>query len=681
MADPLRNPHQERWKFRQRLGIAWACVLLLFLILLGRLAWLQIVAHRYYHTLAEANRIAIVPRVPQRGLILDRQGIILAENRYEYDLEINPRFCPHVADTMESLSHLVSIATSDRKLFQKMRDETHGLAPIPIRTHLSEEEVARFSVNRYRFPGVEIQARLTRHYPLGAHASHVVGYIGRINEDDLDRLDDEDLTAQYRGTNHIGKTGIESHYETLLHGTTGSEQVETDAAGHGVRQLSESPPLPGSDLYLSLDSKLQTIAEESFGTHRGALVAIDPHTGEVLAFVSQPGFDPNIFIDGIDQEHWNALNNSPDKPMSNRALRGQYPPGSTVKPFMALAALQLGKRSAEYTIADPGYFSFPGSSHRYRDWKEGGHGMVNMRNSIIHSCDTYYYSLANEIGIDALHDFFTLFGFGQPSDIDLTGEASGLYPSTAWKRKRYHQDWYGGDTVISGIGQGYVLATPLQLAVATAALANHGQRMKPHVVHGIRNPSTGQIDIIAPEPINSPTFRAQDLAVITDAMVGVTEPGGTASSAWAGAAYRVAGKTGTAQVVGVKQGEKYHASALTEQNRDHGLFIAFAPVDHPRIAIAVIVENGGHGGLVAAPIARRVFDQYLTGKVAPIPMIHPVAQSHPSQPGNPAAEGALPGAPVSPTQPQPMSHAVTPSSNSATLPPISDTLPHEPSAH
>lgn len=621
MSDSLRQPYQDRWKFRYRLGIAWALALILFMALLARLGWLQIVAHRYYHTLAEANRIAIVPKVPNRGLILDRHGVILAENRYDYDLEINPRLCADVEETVEELSTLVSIGSSDRKLFQKMRDETHGLAPIPIRTHLSDEEVARFSVNRYRFPGVDIEARLTRHYPLGEEASHLIGYIGRINEDDLDRLADDDQESQYRGTNHIGKTGVEAHYETLLHGTTGSEQVETDAAGQGVRQLAETPPISGSDLYLSLDARLQKVAEESFGTHRGALVAIDPSTGEILAFVSQPGFDPNLFIDGIDQEHWDALNHSPDRPLNNRALRGQYPPGSTVKPFMALAALQLGRRSAEYTLADPGYFSFPGSSHRYRDWREGGHGMVNMRTSIVQSCDTYYYSLANEIGIDTLHDFFTLFGFGQKSGIDLDGEATGLYPSTAWKRKRYHQDWYGGDTVVSGIGQGYVLSTPLQLAVATAALANRGIRMKPHVVHAIRNPSTGLTEEVTPEVAQAMTFRPQDLDTITDAMIGVTSPGGTASSAWAGATYAVAGKTGTAQVVGVRQGEKYDASALAERNRDHGLFIAFAPADHPRIAIAVLVENGGHGGSVAAPIARRVFDYYLTGKVAPLPPI------------------------------------------------------------
>ncbi|NDU86265.1 MAG: penicillin-binding protein 2 [Ferrovum sp.] len=619
MTAPLRNPHQDRWNFRLRLRLMWWVVVVLTVILLGRLAWLQIVAQRYYHTLAEANRISLVPTVPNRGLILDRNGVLLAENHYDYDLEINPRLCPEVTQTIDGLTALVTITSSDRKLFQKMRDETHGLAPVPIRTHLTEDEVARFSVNRYRFPGVDIEARLTRFYPQGTHASHLIGYIGRINEDDQDRLEDEDLSDQYRGTNHIGKLGIEGHYEQLLHGTPGFEQVETDAAGHGVRVLAHTPPVSGNDLYLTIDAHLQQVAEDAFGTNRGALVAIDPTTGEVLAFVSQPGFDPNLFVDGIDQEHWNDLNTSPDHPLNNRALRGQYPPGSTVKPFMALAALQLNIRTPEYTLADPGYFAFPGSTHHYRDWKEGGHGMVNMALSIIQSCDTYYYSLANEMGIDALHDFFIQFGFGQKSGIDLDGEASGLYPSTAWKKKKYHQDWYGGDTVISGIGQGFVLATPLQLAVATATLANGGRRMKPHLVKAIRNTENGRIDPVAPEVVQSISFRPQDLETLRLAMEGVMKPGGTASQAGAGAPYAIAGKTGTAQVVAVRQGEKYNAGALAERNRDHALFIAYAPTDHPRLAIAVLVENGGHGGATAAPIARQVFDYYLLGKVpAPI---------------------------------------------------------------
>ena len=614
MNTQLRNPQQERWDFQRRLRLLWLLATLLSLLLLCRLLWLQVISHAYYHTLAENNRVSIVPLVPSRGLILDRQGKVLAENNYSYTLEINPAQSADPELVIDQLATLLTITASDRKLFQKMRDETHGLAPVTIRSHLQEQEIARFSVNRYRFPGVEVQARMIRNYPLGTSASHLIGYIGRINENDQDRLDDEDLTDAYRGTNNIGKLGIEGHYESLLHGTTGSEQVETDAGGHGVRSLQRIAPISGSDLILTIDAGLQLAAEKAFGTHRGALVAIEPSTGEVLAFVSQPGFDPNVFVDGIDQDRWNALNDSPDKPLNNRALRGQYPPGSTVKPFMALAALTLGTRDPHFQVFDPGYFAFPGSSHHYRDWKPGGHGLVDMHLSIVQSCDVYYYSLANDLGIDAMHDFFTQFGLGQKTGIDLDGEAPGLYPSTAWKRKRFKQDWYAGETVISGIGQGYVLVTPLQLASALAALANQGVWMRPHLVRAIRDPRSGITRSIAAETVRTIALREADLALIRDAMVDVMRPGGTAAQAGAGAPYLIAGKTGTAQVVGVRQGEKYSESQTAERNRDHALFAAFAPADHPRLAVAVLVENGGHGGVIAAPIARQVFDYYLLGQ-------------------------------------------------------------------
>ncbi|MDE2132416.1 MAG: penicillin-binding protein 2, partial [Betaproteobacteria bacterium] len=573
-----------------------------------------------YHTLAEANRISIVPIVPNRGLILDRKGTVLAENNYTYDLEINPARNKNLDRLIDQLSELVTITSSDRKLFRKALDETHGLSPVPIRNRLSETEIARFAVNHYQFPGVDIQARLIRDYPLGTSASHLIGYIGRINEADQERLDDAGLTDEYRGTNHIGKLGIEGHYEHELHGVTGSEQVETDASGRGVRSLSRIDPTAGDDLFLTVDAGLQQAAEKAFGDHRGALVAIEPGTGDILAFVSEPGFDPNLFVEGIDQDNWNALNNSPDKPLNNRALRGLYPPGSTVKPFMALAALTLGKRTTAYKISDPGYFSFPGSSHRYRDWRQGGHGMVDMHLSIVQSCDTYYYGLANDLGIDAMHDFFSEFGFGQKTGIDIDGEMSGLYPSTEWKKKRYKQDWYGGETVISGIGQGYILTTPLQLAQAVATLANNGVMMKPHLVHAIRDRATGSVREIAPENERTLPLKQSDIDFVRDAMEDVMKPGGTAAQAGAGAPYLIAGKTGTAQVVGVRQGEKYNEGRTAERNRDHALFIAFAPADKPRIAVAVLVENGGHGGSTAAPIARKVFDYYLLGRgVTPVP--------------------------------------------------------------
>ncbi len=616
----LRNPQQERWEFQLRLKALWGLIITLCVLLLARLVWLQVISHGYYHTLAEANRISIVPIVPNRGLILDRKGTVLAENNYTYDLEINPARNKNLDHLIDQLSELVTITSSDRKLFRKALDETHGLSPVPIRNRLSETEIARFAVNRYQFPGVDIQARLIRDYPLGTSASHLIGYIGRINEADQERLDDAGLTDEYRGTNHIGKLGIEGHYEHELHGVTGSEQVETDASGRGVRSLSRIDPTAGDDLFLTVDAGLQQAAEKAFGDHRGALVAIEPGTGDILAFVSEPGFDPNLFVEGIDQDNWNALNNSPDKPLNNRALRGLYPPGSTVKPFMALAALTLGKRTTAYKISDPGYFSFPGSSHRYRDWRPNGHGMVDMHLSIVQSCDTYYYGLANDLGIDAMHDFFSEFGFGQKTGIDIDGEMSGLYPSTEWKQKRYKQDWYGGETVISGIGQGYILTTPLQLAQAVATLANNGVMMKPHLVHAIRDRATGSVREIPPENERTLPLKQSDIDFVRDAMEDVMKPGGTAAQAGAGAPYLIAGKTGTAQVVGVRQGEKYNEGRTSERNRDHALFIAFAPADKPRIAVAVLVENGGHGGSTAAPIARKVFDYYLLGRgVTPVP--------------------------------------------------------------
>lgn len=626
---PLRDAQLERWQFQLRTKVLIWLALVLFGLLTLRLSWLQVVSHGYFHELAEANRVTLAPLVPQRGLILDRNGLVMARNESTYSLEITPSQVPNLNQTLEELSQLISITSSDRSLFRKLMDETRGIAPVPIRNHLDENEVARFSVNHYRFPGVDIRMRLTRRYPLEASSSHLLGYIGRVTEDDEDRLDDMDLLDAYRGTNHIGKVGIEGRYETLLHGTSGAEEIETDAGGRAIRTLSRTEPVAGDDLFLTVDLKLQQVAEEAFGNHRGALVAIEPATGEIRAFVSLPGFDPNLFVDGIDQAHWSELNNSPWKPLNNRALRGQYPPGSTVKPFMALLALETGKRAADWKMPDPGYFAFAGSTHHYRDWKEGGHGMVDMHLSIVQSCDTYYYSLATVLGIDTMHDFFSNFGFGNKTGIDMDGEVAGLYPSEAWKQKRFHQDWQAGETVISGIGQGYVLATPVQLAQAVATLANRGVMMKPHLVGAIRDRRTGKVQTVAPEVVRKLTIKPENLDFVRDAMEDVLKPGGTAASVGAGASYLMAGKTGTAQVVAVRQGEKYNAGATAEQNRDHALFVAFAPADNPRLAIAVLVENGGHGGSTAAPIARQVFDYYLLGKSP-----HPLKETNAPQSDN-----------------------------------------------
>jgi penicillin-binding protein 2 len=611
----LRDQQRELTVFRNRLMLAGLFITVAFAILLGRFSWLQVVQREYYHTLAEANRISVVPVVPNRGLIVDRNGEVLAANYSAYTLEITPSKVANVERAIDELSTLIDVTPRDRRRFKKLQEESKNFESLPIRTRLTEEEVARFAVNRFRFPGFEIKARLFRSYPQGEVASHAIGYIGRINDADVQRIDDEGLTANYKGTDHIGKLGIEGAYEKELHGVTGSEQVEIDAGGRAIRALARSEPLSGNNLVVTLDLQLQRIAEDAFQDYKGALVAIDPKTGEVLALVSKPGFDPNLFVDGIDPQNWDALNNSPDKPLNNRALRGQYPPGSTIKPFMALAALEYKKRSPEFTISDPGYFSLAGVAHRYRDWKKGGHGLVNMHKSIVISCDTYYYGLANELGIDAIHNFLTRFGFGAPTGIDIDGELAGLAPSQEWKQKRFRQKWYAGDTVSVGIGQGYLLTTPLQLAAATATIANGGVPVRPHLLKSVQDAKTQEVRALIPDAVaHAAAAKPENIAFVSAAMVDVTRPGGTASQAGQGAAYSIAAKTGTAQVVGMKQGERYDEKRLKQEHWDHALLIAFAPADDPKIALAILVENGKHGGSTAGPIARAVFDYYLTGK-------------------------------------------------------------------
>jgi penicillin-binding protein 2 len=611
----LKNTQREIYYFRLRLAVGIGFVLVLLFLLLLRFVYLQAFKHEHFQTLAENNRISIVPIVPNRGLILDRNGVVLAHNYSGYTLEITPNKVNDLEATINQLAELVDIQQKDRKRFKKLMDESHNFESLPIRNRLNDEEVARFAAQSYRFPGVEIKARLFREYPYNERTSHLIGYIGRINDNDMQQLEDDELAGNYRGSDYIGKTGLEQSYENALHGTTGVEQMEVDSSGRGVRVLSRTPPVSGDTLVLSLDAKLQEIADQAFGNYRGALVAIDPNNGEVLAFVSRPGYDPNLFIDGIDEDSWNELNNSPDVPLNNRALRGQYPLGSTIKPFMALAGLYYGKRSPSYTISDPGYYVLPGSSHHYRDWKKGGHGMVDMFKSIVVSCDTYYYGLAVELGIDNMFNFLSQFGFGKKTGIDLEGETAGLLPSEDWKMKRFKQKWYEGDTVSAGIGQGYDLVTPMQLAFATSVLANNGVGYRPHLVRQIRHGGSENTPVPEVKPEFTINLKPEDVALVKNAMVAVTQPGGTAAGASAGALYSFAGKTGTAQVVGIKQGEKYDAGKLSERNRDHAWFIAFAPADKPRIALAVLAENGGHGGVVAAPIARKVFDYYLLGKV------------------------------------------------------------------
>ena len=610
----LRDVEADLGRFRLRVWLAMLGVLVAFGLVLARAAYLQITRHEDLKAQAESNRTAVLPIVPHRGLILDRNGIALATNYSAYTLEITPSRVDDVDAVIDELGQIIDIQVRDKRRFKRLREESRNFDSLPIRTRLTDEEVARFTANRYRFPGVEIKARLFRQYPYGETASHVVGYIGRINLAEKKRMEDwpdEDL-ANYRGTEYIGKLGIEQSFEQQLHGLTGFDQIETSAGGRAVRTLARTPATPGNTVILTLDIKLQKLVEDMFGERRGALVALDPRNGEVLAFVSKPTFDPNLFVDGIDVDNWRMLNESLDKPLLNRALRGTYPPGSTYKPFMGLAALASGKRTAQTITNDPGYWMF--GNHRFRSHGDAGLGSVDLYRSIVKSSNVYYYSLANDLGVDAIHDFMAPLGFGQMTGIDLRGEVPGVLPSQAWKRRTYkrpeQQRWYAGETISLGIGQGYNSFTMLQLAQATAIVANRGIRHRPHLglatedaVSRLRHP----IERPAGEDLG---LNPAHIESVVRAMVGVTQEG-TSTRVFAGAAYLSAGKTGTAQAVTIGQKDKYDARKMEEHQRDHSLYIAFAPADAPKVAVAVVVENAGFGAAHAAPIARRIFDYVL----------------------------------------------------------------------
>jgi penicillin-binding protein 2 len=611
----IKNREAEITVFRRRVLFASLAILLAFTTLAVRLIYLQVVKHEQYHTLAEANRISVVPVVPNRGVVYDRNGETLAANYSAYTLEVTPSKVANLDKVLDELSTIIDIQQKDRRRFKRLLEESKNFESLPIRNRLTEEEVARFAVNRYRFPGFDIRARLFRNYPFGEVASHAIGYIGRINDADLKKIEAAELSSNYKGTDHIGKLGIEGSYEAELHGMTGSEQVEIDAGGRAIRSLAKTEPVAGNNLKLTLDIKLQKMAEEAFGEFRGALVAMDPNTGEILAFVSKPGFDPNLFVDGIDPVNWDLLNTSLDRPLNNRALRGQYPPGSTIKPFMGLAALENGKRTPEYSISDPGQWFLPGVARPFRDHKKDGHGSVNLHKAIVVSCDTYFYGLGNDLGIDKINAFMTPFGFGAKNGIDIDGELSGIMPSQEWKQKRFKQKWYAGDTISVSIGQGYWLATPLQLATATSILANGGTQVTPHLLKEVIDSRNGEKRAYKPPPKAKLTFNPEYLQLVRQSMIDVLQPGGTAARAGAGAAYQIAGKTGTAQVIGMKAGEGYDARRIDERHRDHAWFVAFAPADNPKIALALLIENGGHGGGTASPIAREIFDYFLLGKL------------------------------------------------------------------
>ena len=620
MNTELRDVEQEVGRFRVRLVAAGLFVLLAFGLLAARLVHLQVFRHEDLATQAEANRIAVVPIVPDRGLIVDRHGVVLATNYSAYTLELAPQRGAAGAAELEALidelATVVEIGPRDRRRFKRLQEELKGADSLPIRTRLSDEEVARFMAQRFRFPGVDIKARLFRHYPLGETGSHLLGYIGRINPAEKKAMEDWDEAEQgnYKGTDYIGKLGLEQRYERELHGTTGFEQVETSAGGRAVRRLSSHPPTPGDKLVLSIDIRLQALVEEMFGDRRGALVALDPRNGEVLAFVSKPTFDPNLFVDGIDVDSWRELNESADKPLLNRALRGTYPPGSTFKPFMAMAALNSGKRGAGTVINDGGSFQFGG--HTFRSYGDKGVGPVDMHRSIVKSSNVYYYSLANEMGVDLIHEQLEPFGFGVRTGIDMDGEVTGVLPSTDWKKRYYkkpeQQRWYAGETISLGIGQGYNNFTMLQLASAAATLVSGGQRYRPRLVREVEDVISGQRQRLSSDALEPLPLKPEHVALIRSAMHGVTQEG-TGTRVFAGAPYASGGKTGTAQAVGVGRNEKYNAAKLEEFKRDHSLYIAAAPIDSPTVVLAVVVENAGFGAAAAAPIARRVFDYLLLG--------------------------------------------------------------------
>lgn len=615
-----RTAHNQKRRILVRVWVAGILALMCFGGLGARLWYLQVVRYEGLAARADQNRIAVVPIPPRRGEIVDRNGVVLARNYRDYTLEVTPAYLTSsIGQTLDELSQLVYFSASDRRRFLNSVRSSGRYASIMLRNNLNETEASWFAAHAWRFPGVELKARWVREYPQGETAAHVLGFVGRISEDDLVRLDEQGLTGNYRGTHTIGKKGIEKTWEETLHGSTGLEEVEVTASGRPVRTLSRIDPVPGSNLVLSLDVGLQSIAEQQFEGQRGALVAIDPATGEILAFVSAPSFDPNLFIDGIDVENWRRLNESPDHPLINRPLYGTYPIGSTYKPFVALAALELGKRTATQRIHDPGYFELAGQ--RFRNAGGAVYGSTDMHRAIAVSSDTYFYSLATEMTVNELHDFSKQFGFGQLTGIDLDGERRGVLPSTEWKRRAYRdpeqQRWYTGETVSVAVGQGYNSFTLLQLAQATAVLANDGVYMRPHLVRTVQNATTGSVTPAVTGPSHVIDLDPANLDVIRNAMVEVTRTG-TARRAFADAPYQAAGKTGTAQVFSLR-GARYDAENVRERLRDHAVFMAYAPAEDPQIALALIVENGGWGSTVAAPIARTIFDYWLTPETVPAP--------------------------------------------------------------
>jgi penicillin-binding protein 2 len=608
---PIKDRFRETRIFNTRLGVVAAIAGVLFVLLIGRLVYLQIFAHRHYETLSQANRVRLIPIPPPRGQILDRHGVVLAQNYPVYTLEITPEQVDDMATVLEELKQLVRVTESDEKAFRKQLRERPRFEALTLRTHLTDEEAARVALRRPYLNGVELQARLQRHYPLGGLGVHAIGYVGRISDQDLDNID----RNAYRGTQHIGKLGIEASHEDTLLGRVGFKKTETNAHGRVLRTLERIAPVAGQNLHLGLDARLQSIVEQTLGKRRGAVVALDPRTGTVLAFASTPTYDPNPFVNGISQEGYKALLEDPDKPLINRALNGQYAPGSTLKVFLGLLALEHEGFDANKPVACGGWFSLPGDRHVFRDWKKTGHGVVGLHDAIVQSCDVYFYRLAHAVGIDTIKDFLAPFGFGSRTGIDLPLESDGILPSPEWKKSR-NLPWYPGETVMTGIGQGPILVTPLQLATATGALANDLRRLRPHLTAELEDARDRSRHPVKTEVVAEIAVRDREhLTSLIGHMTGVAhDKVGTAYGIGWNAPYKIAGKTGTAQVKGIAQGAFYNEKLTPERFRDHALFISFAPVEEPRVAVAVIVENGGHGSSVAAPIARKVMDYVILGK-------------------------------------------------------------------
>ncbi len=608
---PLKDYFRETRLFNSRLSIAAVVVVLLTLALLARLVYLQIINYRHYATLSLENRIRAWPIPPVRGRILDRNGVVLAENLPVFTLEIVPEQVANMDALLERLAGIVQLQPRDLQNFNKQLAERPRFESLTLRTQLSDEEAARIAVNRPHLDGVELHARLQRHYPLGGLGVHAIGYVGRIDEQELEGID----RSAYRGTQHIGKLGVEQQYEKILLGAVGIEKVETNAYGRALRVVERIAPKAGQNLYVNLDAQLQASAERALAGRRGAVVALQPQTGEVLVFASTPIYDPNPFVNGIDPESYRVLLEDPDKPLVNRVTNGQYAPGSTVKPFLALAALESEGFDPTETLTCPGWFRLPRSTRRFRDWKKYGHGEVDLHQAVVQSCDVYFYTLALQLGIDRIKSSLANFGFGSPTEIDLMGESQGLLPSPEWKQAR-GEYWYPGETVVTGIGQGPLLVTPLQLATAISALANRGMRVKPRLLRAVEDPKTKAVTQAVPESLGEIVIGdAQHWDSLTTTLIDVVHgEKGTARRIGWNAPYKIAGKTGTSQVKGIGQTEVYEEESTPERLRDHALFIAFAPAEDPQIAVAVIVENGGHGSSAAAPIARKLMDQYLLDK-------------------------------------------------------------------